>query len=466
MMIVSQLKRMSALLIAAVAAISVAGQTPEYIFYFIGDGMGHGAVSLAQLYKRQVLGDNSPLTMLSLPVASVAFTHSASSPVTDSAAAGTALSTGKKTKNGMLGVTPDSVAAVSIAETLFKNGYGVGLVTTVAPDDATPAAFYAHQPHRSMFYEIGIDAAKSGYQFLAGANLRGAKGKDGEPTDLLQVLKGAGVEVVRGMDALRSAKSDRIILLNTDTVHMNDVGYAIDSLDNVLKLAPMTAACMEHLERVSPGRFFMMVEGGSIDHAAHSNDAATVAIETLDFDGALKIAYDFYMKHPDKTLIVVTADHETGGLMLGNNELYYMVRPEYLKHSLTSGVRFSEECKEMLNSGRNYTWEDMRGILNNRFGLFGAVEVKADDEARLKEKFTETFVNGNSFDKKTLYDSLNSFSTEVFGLVNRLAGIGWTSGFHTGTPVPVFAAGVGATSFGKAMDNTEIPHKIIEVAGY
>ncbi|MDE6038581.1 MAG: alkaline phosphatase, partial [Paramuribaculum sp.] len=170
------------------AALSLSAKAPKYIFYFIGDGMGPGAVAMTQAYNRMVLGSDSVLTMMQFPVASLAFTHSASSPVTDSAAAGTALSTGHKTNNGMLGVTPDTVAVTSIAKVLHDNGYGIGLITTVAPDDATPAAFYAHQPHRSMFYEIGCDAARSGYAFLAGASWRGET-KDGQPAGVPKVVK-------------------------------------------------------------------------------------------------------------------------------------------------------------------------------------------------------------------------------------------------------------------------------------
>lgn len=454
----------------SVAALALAGvinclaaEAPRYVFYFIGDGMGHGAVTLAKLFKEKATTDSEPLTMLSLPVASMAFTHSASSPVTDSAAAGTALATGRKTRNGMLGVTPDSVAVVSIAEEMFDNGYGIGLVTSVAPDDATPGAFYAHQPSRGMYYEIGCDAAKSGFDFLAGANLRGLKTKDGKPTDLLQVMADYGVDVVRGMDALANSESKRILLLNTDTIHKNDIGYAIDSIDNVLHLPEMTQACLDHLMKYRPEKFFMMVEGGSIDHAAHANDAATVAVETLDFDKALAIAYRFYEQHPDETLIVVTADHETGGLMLGNDYLYYMVRPELLKHQRKSAVQASEFVKQLLKEDSDMSWDEMKQFLKENFGLFGAIKVDDATEAKLHQMFTDAFVNGKLKDRKTLYDSFNAFSDEVLNQVSRLNGIGWTSPYHTGTPVPVYSVGVGSEKFNRALDNTEIPEAIRDI---
>ena len=119
-----------------IGAASISASSPKYIFYYIGDGMGMGQVMGAEVYNRTVKGSDDNLLMMRFPVSSVATTYSASSPVTDSAAAGTALSSGVKTNNGMLGVTPDSTAVNSIAKTLFDDGYGVGIVTSVYPDDA------------------------------------------------------------------------------------------------------------------------------------------------------------------------------------------------------------------------------------------------------------------------------------------------------------------------------------------
>ncbi len=337
-----RLKALGLLLLFCLATCSAA---PKYVFFFIGDGMGLGAVSLSNLYNRTINGTDTLLTMMQLPVTSFAFTHSASSPVTDSAAAGTALATGHKTNNTMLGVTPDSAAVNSIATVLHDHGFGVGLVTSVAPDDATPGAFYAHQPNRSMFYEIGCDAARSGFEFIAGANLRGLKDKKGKPTDLMETLEANGVAVVRGLEALDNTDSRRIMLLGKDLAKNNAIGYTIDSLETTYKLPAITQACLDHLLKVSPDKFFMMVEGGDIDHGAHGNDAATTVMETLEFDKALRIAYNFYLRHPDETLILVTADHETGGLMLANKDLHYTMSPAYLRYPRMSKDAFSDYCK-------------------------------------------------------------------------------------------------------------------------
>ena len=139
-------KRVYLFFIAICVALTSLAQQPKYIFVFIGDGMGISPVQAAEAYNREVLADGTSLTMLQFPVASMCQTYSASNPITDSAAAGTAIATGSKTRNGMLGMDADTVAVASIAAQLHEMGYGVGICTSVSADDATPGAFYAHVP--------------------------------------------------------------------------------------------------------------------------------------------------------------------------------------------------------------------------------------------------------------------------------------------------------------------------------
>lgn len=435
---------------------------PRYIFYFIGDGMGMGHVMAAQSYNRQILGNTDPILMMQFPVCASAHTYSASSPVTDSAAAGTALATGFKTRNGMLGMNADTVAVQSIASKLKADGYGIGLVTTVAPDDATPGAFYAHVPNRGMFYAIGKDYAASGYEFLAGAGLRGTTDQ-GKPTDLMKILRESGIQVVRGIDALTETTSNRVILLNTDTIKPNDVGYSIDSLENTLTLPDMTKACLAHLEKFTPDKFFIMVEGGNIDHAGHGNDGATAIKEILNFNQAVKVAYDFYLAHPDETLIVITADHDTGGMSVGNSFTGYDAHLQYIDHQKMSKEAFSDWCRALLNSRRDYTWDDMKEFLTDNMGFWKFVPVNDEQTDRLHTLFDNTFKLRNSTDQQSLYNSFNAFAVEVFNVMNTVTGIGWTSPHHTGNEVPVFAIGVGAGKFASFNDNTDIPAKIMSI---
>ncbi len=461
----SAIVKKAALSVLLASSMTAMAATPKYIFYFIGDGMGVGAVSNAQLYNRTVLGNETPIMLTRMPVAGYATTHSYSSPVTDSSAAGTALATSTKTRNGMLGMGPDTVAVTSMAEILHRNGFGVGLVTTVAPDDATPGAFYAHVPNRAMYYEIGKDAASSGYEFLAGANLRGLKDKNGKPTDLLKVLNESGVEIVRGTDNLRFTDSRRVILLSPDTTRMNEIGLTVDSIPGAMLLEDMTQACIDHLMKTNPDKFFMMVEGGSIDHAGHANDAATSVTETISFSKALEAAYRFYEAHPEETLIVVTADHETGGMITANRNHHYWVDFSALKYQRIAKDTFADYVRRQVMSGHEYTWPEMKEFLKEKMGFYSEITLTEEQDASLREKFEENFTRHSGEEQKTLYNAYNAFTIEVFDLMNRLSGIGWTTNDHSGTMVPVYAAGVDAMNFSGTMDNTQIPARILQTVG-
>jgi len=442
------------------SALTATAAAPKYVFYFIGDGMGMGHVMTTQTYNRMVRQSPEPLLMMQFPVASMCMTYSASSPVTDSAAAGTALATGHKTNNGVLGMDADSTAVQSIATDLLKQGYGVGIITSVYPDDATPGAYYAHVESRKMFYEIDCQAAESGFQFIGGANLHGTA-KDGKPTDAEQRLTEAGYTIVRGTDGIDQVNSEKIYLLSPDKERTSNIGYTIDSIPGALTLPDMTRACLNQMERVSPQKFFMMVEGGNIDHAAHANDGGAVIKEIINFNQALDVAYQFYLKHPDETLIVVTADHDTGGMALNNAPSGDKRGLRYIDAQRASKEEFSAECKGILHSRRIYTWDDMRQLLTDRFGFWSVIPVTTKQENALRKKFETTFEMRNSADQKTLYASFNAFAVEVFRVLDAHTGIAWTTTSHTGNPVPVFAIGVGSDQFKGLNNNIEIPIKIM-----
>ncbi|MDE6345035.1 MAG: alkaline phosphatase [Muribaculaceae bacterium] len=435
----------------------------RYIFYFIGDGMGPGHVMMADTYKRNAPGDSLPLAMMQLPVQSLQTTYSASSPVTDSAAAGTALATGVKTKNSMLGMNPDSVAVNSIAKYLHDNGYGVALMTNSAADDATPGAFYAHVPNRKEYYKIGRQAVESGYELIAGAALRGLS-HDGKPTDLADYIATQGVELLTDPAAVATSDSRRIILTPTTSLWDWDMGYYVDNNEGQMTVDQMTATAISHLSRHTPDKFFMMVECGSIDHAAHANDGGAVVKEVLAFDKAIESALEFYRSHPDETLIVITADHETGGMSVGNNHTGYTARPEYLIPQKVSKEIFSKYCDDMMNAADKITWDEMKQYLSDNLGFFTIIPFSERRENKLKDVFKSTFIDGQARRQETLYSNFNQFAVEVFEILNEKAGIGWTSLAHTGNFVPLFAIGTGSELFNGLNDNTAIPRKILEAA--
>lgn len=456
------LKRLLSAALVFASVTSWAGEL-KYIFYYIGDGMGMGPVQAAQNYNRIIRGNSDPLLMIQFPVNSWSFTYSASSDITDSAAAGTALSCGTKTKNGMLGMDPDTTAVTSIAKILFDKGWGVGLTTSVSPSDATPGAFYAHVPSRKMGYEICCQMAESGYQFIGGSGLYGWE-KDGKPTDIAEVYARNKVQIVQGPEGLKEIDSDRVLVLNNDDMKSSNIGYTIDSIAGRLTLPMLAEACLKQLEKTSPDRFFMMVEGGNIDHALHGNDGGASIKEVLNFDQALRVAYDFYLAHPDETLIVVTADHDTGGLVL--------THPKYsggglrnIDYQKVSKEEFSAYCKALLKSRMEYTWDDMKQYLADNLGLFGPIKVSEENEKKLREKFDQTFQQRNSADQKTLYASFNAFAVEVFKLLNKDSGINFATTSHSGNPVPLFAIGVGADEFRHLNNNCDIRNTMLKIVG-
>lgn len=438
--------------------ISAAGaDVPNYVFYFIGDGLGMQPLMTAQAYNRDILKNEKPLLMFQFPVASFAMTYSASSPITDSAAAGTALATGIKTINGMIGVNPDTVAVNSVARQLKDMGYGVGIITSVYADDATPGAFYAHVASRGMYYDIDVQAAHSGYDFIGGAGMKGLLDSGGNPTDAASIMRECGVQIVRGRRGINEITSDKVVLLSDEGMPVDNIGYTIDSIPGALTLPLITQTCLSHLEKQSPERFFMMVEGGNIDHALHGNDAGTAIIEILNFNDALKIAYDFYLQHPDETLILVSADHDTGGMSHVKDGLGIY---QYVK---VSKQQFSEYCKGILRSRRVYTWDDMKQYLTENFGMFTHIKVNGEKEMALKAKFDETFEQRNSADQETLYASFNGFAVAVFDIINNAAGTVFTTTGHSGNPVPVFAVGVGSERFSRPNNNTDLPRILREI---
>ncbi len=442
--------------------LSTAGELPKYIFYCIGDGMGMPQVIAADSWLRSLKGENDTvsylarqLAMMQMPVSSWCTTRSYNSDVTDSAAAGTALATGVKTRNSMLGMNPDTIAVPSIAQTLKEQGYGIGLVTSVAPDDATPAAFYAHVPNRGMYYDIGRQAIDSDFEFIGGSAWRGETDRDGKPTDLADRFAEAGIARVHNPIELAQLPygTRRVTMVAEHPFNNSNVGFTIDSIPEALTLAELTWSCLSHLQRVSPDRFFMMVEGGNIDHAAHANDAATVIVETAEFDNVIRQLLAFYAAHPDETLIIVTADHETGGMSIGNNHTGYAANYAAIAPQRMSKTAFEQYLAQLRSTRTTCTPDDMRDFI--RLNIWP--DMTDDDWAELLPWFERIVINGEELpDQQTLYGRYNPFAVMVYDRVNERQGFGWTTLHHTGAPVPVFAIGVGAGRFSGPKDNTDL----------
>ena len=457
-------------------AISVSAQQAKYVFYFIGDGLGVNQVLGTEMYLSELKGEIgvTPLLFTQFPYATTATTFSATNGVTDSAAAGTALATGKKTKNGALGVTKDSERVNSVASWAKENGYRVGVSTSVSIDHATPAAFYAHQDKRSAAYQIGLDLIETNFDFYAGSDFvdaNNAQAKDGKTYESLYSLaQKAGFTIARGYKDYqkKAKKADKMILFQTEKASQKNNGsipYAIDRKKGDMSLAEITRAGINFLSKDLSKGFFLMVEGGKIDWAGHATDAATNFREVIDMDEAIKVAYEFYSQHPDETLIVVTADHETGGISIGNGS--YNLNLQALKSQKMSEEEFTLLVNGLRAKYKNQVpWEAIQQALKENFGFWDTVKLNEKQEARLKAVYDKSFGNQPVDLEKTLYSQAEPISSEAKRILNSIANVGWVSGGHSAGHVPVFAIGANAHLFQERIDNTEIPEKIAEAAGY
>lgn len=368
----------------------------KYVFLFIGDGMGatHTAAAESYLsYKAGKLGGEQ-LLMTTFPAHGTVTTHSADKNITCSSAAGTAIACGEKANNGTVGINKDSVEIKSVAYELQEEGYNIGIISSVPVNHATPASFYAHNVSRSNHYEIGLEIPESGFEYFAAAGFLDYKGKDGDKEGLDVIVENNGYALGYGAEDFRKKAEgkEKAFFCQPSNKEEDAEQYVSDGkAAEDASLAQMVELGLEFLGTKEP--FFIMCEGGTIDWAAHDNRTMSTVTDVINFDAAIKVAYDFYLQHKDETLIVVTADHETGGLTLGAG-------------------RSSIDWERLENA-----WiEDGRKDISSK-----------DDNSRL----------------------------------NRSCSIGWTTGSHTGGPVPVYAIGKGAEKFIGRCDNTEIKGKIL-----
>ncbi len=440
------------------AALSANQSSPKYIFLFIGDGMGGFQRIAAEQFVKGVPADSQfsrpdGLIINSLPVRGITGTNSVGNNLTDSAAAGTALACGVKTRNGWLGVDPFGKPVENLSTVAANNGKKVGIITSVMINHATPAAFFAHEPGRSHYNEIASQMPNSGVDFFAGGGLSW-DGKKVPDEKMYQSLTDAGYTVAVGKEELDAIQPGQKALA-LYAKHGGAIPYLIDIVNGHAKkgvtLADFVTKGIELLD--GPNGFFMMVEGGAIDWACHSNDASAFILETIDMDDAVKVAYDFYLKHPRETLIVITADHETGGL----KQIDAATKPNA---SVLAGFT-------------------MRGgMLAQKLGQFKAEKASFDKVLTIVEEATGV----SDFNEKELmilqtawaisldpskkekrewnYDTYDSAATAALHIMAKRAGLAWTTGGHSANPVPTTAIGVGSQNFAGQYENTEIAQKL------
>lgn len=471
------------------------GASPKYIFYFIGDGMGLSQANTAEAYLGAINNTNGiqKLKLNTLPKQGFYTTYATDRFITGSAAAGTALSTGVKTTINTIGMDAKRQKPLqTIAEMARDKGYKVGIVTSVSLDHATPASFYAHQPSRSMYYNISLDLSKSGFNYFAGGGIKHPEGDGkvdsknimanfgmGEDVDLkdklpnsIELAKKRGYEFVNSVKGFNKLKKgdDKVICIAPKLVGGKSLPYFIDQNGKTdISLAEFTEKGIELLN--NKNGFFMMVEGGKIDWACHANDAATVIQEVIQFDNAVSVALDFYKKHPKETLIIVAGDHETGGMALGFSGSHYHSDFAILQHQNLSYESFSNLISDYKKNNKgNYKVEDGLALVKKHFGLGDAekgLELSEFEMQQLKTAFDKS-MNYNKKMKKDdqfylLYGSYDPFTTTACHILSQKAGIGWTSFSHTAAPIPIRSIGVGSDLFIGFFDNTDVPKNLMKL---
>ena len=473
-----------------------AGQltAPKYVFLFIGDGMSYpqiqstadylGALEDEDYWQDQpslddnggaILDGPSYLNFMNFEAAGSAVTFDSNSFAPDSASTATSIATGYKTYSGSINVDETgTIEYETIAEKLHsQKDYAVGVITSVNLNHATPAAFYAHQASRSSYYEIGLELIESGFEYFAGGGLLSPTGSEGDQDDLYELAAEAGYTVAKTHAEAEavSADTEKAILIDENLADSDAMAYELDRTEDMWSLADYVEKGIEVLSDDEDG-FFLMCEGGKIDWACHANDAASTIHDTIALADAVQVAIDFAEEHPDETLILVTGDHETGGLTIGFAGTDYDTYLDLLESQRISFAKYDSDY--VANYKENQTsFEDVLVDIEELFGL--KVDGEADDKLVLTEYELEQLraayeksINGTAAsqyeqEEYVLYGTYEPLSVTITHIINNKSGISFTSYSHTGLPVAVLAQGVNAEVFNGYYDNTEIYSKLADM---
>ncbi|MBF0497271.1 MAG: alkaline phosphatase [Deltaproteobacteria bacterium] len=473
-------------------------KNPIYVFLFIGDGMGMTQRYSAESYLGAIKNPSNPnlvkLATSGFPVLGMCTTYDLTSICPDSASTGTAIASGHKTTSGTLAMDPTGkIPYKSIATMAKEKGMKVGIVSSVSIDHATPAVFYANQPTRSNHYDIAIQLGKSGFDYFGGGGFLSPTGSNNDKPDAYEAAKKNGYVIVNNKNDFQALKptGNKVYAYEAALDSQKALYYDIDRSSDMISLAEFTKKGIELLD--NPNGFFMMVEGGKIDWTNHANDARTSINDTIALDNAVREAITFYNQHQDDTLIIVTADHETGGMTIGWAGTRYVTFYQTLGGPTMSFDAFNTTyVAGYRKNGWKVTDQQLMADIRKAFGLdvdkLDAWQVKmiqdalAASKAKAESKDTSRDRSANkaksaATDKDAdshrapidqtyvLYGGYEPLTVTLIHILNNNAGIGWTSYSHTGLPVPVFARGPQSNQFSGFYDDTDIAKKLINIMG-
>ena len=466
--------------------------TPKYVFLFIGDGMsypqsqsaayfaGKDAAGIVDVVKKSSNPSDSPkgetLSFMKFPVAGSAQTYDATSFAPDSASTATSILTGKKTHSSSINVDiTKKIKYRTIAEQLkAQKNWKIGVLSTVNLNHATPAAMYAHQASRKSNYPIGLELVESNFDYFAGGALMEATDKNKDKESIYSLAQKAGYKVAfTQKDAATLKNGDKALVVAETLADSDSMNYENDRAKNEWALRDYVKKGIEVLDNKTG--FFMMVEGGKIDWACHANDARSTVADTLALSDAVNEAIAFYNEHPKETLILVTADHETGGLTIGFAGTDYNLFFNTLENQKISYAKFDKEYVASYKKNKT-SFDDVMKDITLNFGLKapsadatakgndknGGTYLTSYEYGRLQAAYNKTMsaTKVSSQDEYELYGTYEPLTVTITHILNNKSGIGFTSYSHTGLPVPVFAAGCGQDSFKGYYDNTDIYKKL------
>ena len=494
---------------AAPTAETASTGTPKYIFLFIGDGMSYPQIQSTNYYLSAlengtsmggdgaVLQHEDALSFLDFPVVGSAQTYDSTSFCPDSASTATSISTGHKTYSGTINMDETgTVAYETISEKLKDQlGYKIGVISSVNLNHATPAAFYCHQVSRNNYYDIGLEMIDSGFDYFAGGALLQPTGKEEDQTDLYTLAQQAGYTVVKTQAEAEAVTADtgKAILVDEHLADGDAMAYEVDRTDDMWSLADYVEKGIECLDNDTG--FFMMVEGGKIDWACHANDAGSTLHDTQALSDAVQKAIDFYNEHPDETLILVTGDHETGGMTIGYAGTNYDTFLQNLANQKISYAKFDSDYVASYKEN-NTSFDEVLDDVADLFGLVteeasgqqgesGVTVDNADSHPTgvtsgslvmtdyelglLKDAYDMTMTKTDDTEltqaEYVLYGSYEPLSVTITHILNNKSGIDFTSYSHTGLPVAVFAMGEGQDLFAGYYDNTNIYNNLAQLTG-
>jgi alkaline phosphatase len=411
---------------------------PRNVILFVPDGFGPAQGTMARDYKRDYLGEGSALVIDGIEVGSIR-THSTDNRVTDSASSATAYATGVKTYNGAIGVDTERRPIGTVLQAAKRRGMATGVVTTTRITHATPASFVAHVPQRSMENEIAEHLLWTRPDVVIGGGTRffvpdseGGSRTDGR--NLIEEARNLGYTVALDRSDFNAGSSMPFFALLAD----DHLAFEVDRhLTDEPSLADMTRKALELLSQHEDG-FFVMIEAGRIDHAAHGNDIAGMLHDVLAFDEAMRVALEF-VEEDGNTLLISVADHETGGMTLGRN----------------------------IDGRSHYGWypEVVARVKASHGPIVAALTAEGRDPVEVIDEFT-TIDDLSDSEIEALRATINDGrgANGVLGeIIARRAVVGWTTGGHTAVDVRLHAAGVGSERLVGNHDNSFIGQIIAEM---